>query len=124
MNDIVLSIISIVVTTIVLPLISIAGTKLIKYIGEKTKDQTATRILTNITGIVERAVRTIFQTYVDSLKKSGEFDKDAQIRAYNLAKQEVMVELNQEAKEFISQNYGDINTFIRNQIEATINLLK
>lgn len=124
MNDIVLSIISIVVTTIVLPLISIAGTKLIKYIGEKTKDQTATRILTNITGIVERAVRTVFQTYVDSLKKSGEFDKDAQIRAYNLAKQEVMVELNQEAKDFISHNYGDINTFIRNQIEATINLLK
>jgi len=124
MNDIVLSIISIVVTTIVLPLISIAGTKLIKYIGEKTKDQTATRILTNITGIVERAVRTVFQTYVDSLKKSGEFDKVAQIRAYNLAKQEVMVELNQEAKDFISQNYGDINTFIRNQIEATINLLK
>lgn len=124
MNDIVLSIISIVVTTIVLPLISIAGTKLIKYIGEKTKDQTATRILTNITGIVERAVRTVFQTYVDSLKKSGEFDKEAQIRAYNLAKQEVMVELNQEAKDFIGQNYGDINTFIRNQIEATINILK
>lgn len=124
MNDIELSIISIVVTTVILPLISIAGTKLIKYIGEKTKDQTATRILTNITGIVERAVRTVFQTYVDSLKKSGEFDKEAQIRAYNLAKQEVMVELNQEAKDFISQNYGDINTFIRNQIEATINLLK
>ena len=35
-----------------------------------------------------------------------------------------LVELNQEVKEFICQNYGDINTSVRNQIEVTINYLK
>ncbi|MGD9679485.1 MAG: hypothetical protein AB7V16_14185 [Vulcanibacillus sp.] len=40
------------------------------------------------------------------------------------AKQEVTRELVIEAKEFIVNNYGDLNAFITNQIEATISLLK
>jgi len=80
--------------------------------------------LWEISDSVEHAVRVVFQTYVDSFKKSGTFDKEAQKTALNLAKQEVLRELNIEAKEFIMSNYGDINGYINNQIEATINLLK
>jgi len=35
-----------------------------------------------------------------------------------------MRELDIEAKEFIVNNYSDLNAFITNQIEATISLLK
>lgn len=68
--------------------------------------------------------RSVFQTYVESLKKSGTFDKEAQLTALVLAKQEVTKELSTDAKEFITGTYGDLNNFITNQIEATINLLK
>lgn len=44
--------------------------------------------------------------------------------AFAYAKTEVLKELNDDAREFIKTNYGDVNSFITNQIEATINLLK
>lgn len=124
MNEIVTSIIGIVVTTVVLPLVTLGGTKLIQYLNSKIKDEHARRILTSIASSVERAVRVVFQTYVESLKKSGTFDKEAQKTALILAKQEVMKELGIEAKEFIINNYGDLNAYINNQIEATIYFLK
>lgn len=61
---------------------------------------------------------------MESLKKSGSFGNDAQTNALTYAKTEVLKELNKEAREFITLNYGDIQIFITNQIEATINLLK
>jgi len=46
------------------------------------------------------------------------------VSALAYAKTEVIKELNDDAIEFIKTNYGDINSFITNQIEATINLIK
>ncbi|MFA7020483.1 MAG: hypothetical protein WC215_02855 [Bacilli bacterium] len=124
MNDIIISIISVVVTTVVLPLITLGGTKIIQYLNQKIKDEKTRNILTGITQIVERAVRSVFQTYVETLKKAGTFDKEAQANALSLAKAEVLKELNNDAREFIMSNYGDLPDFITNQIEATIYLLK
>ncbi|MFA5442846.1 MAG: hypothetical protein WC929_07735 [Bacilli bacterium] len=124
MNDIIISIISVAVTTVVLPLITLGGTKLIQYLNQKIKDEKTRSILTGIAQIVERAVRSVFQTYVETLKKSGSFDKEAQANALSLAKAEVLKELNNDTREFITSNYGDLPDFITNQIEATIYLLK
>ncbi len=124
MNDIIISIISITVTTVVLPLITLAGTRLIQYLNHKIKDEKTRRILTGLTEIVERAVRSVFQTYVEALKKSNIFDGEAQIKALQLAKTEILKELNDETIDYIKENYGDVNSFITTQIEATINLLK
>lgn len=124
MNEIIISIISVVVTSVVLPLITLGGTKLIQLINQKIKDEKTRNILTGLTTIVERAVRSVTQTYVDSLKKSGKFDQEAQQVALILAKEEVLKELNQETKLFIETNYGNINEFVTTQIESTINLIK
>jgi len=124
MNEILISIISVVVTTVVLPLITIGGTKLIQLINQKIKDDRTRTILTGLTTIVERAVRSVTQTYVDTLKKNGKFDQEAQLVALSLAKDEVLRELNTETRIFIETNYGSINDFVTTQIESTINLIK
>ena len=124
MNEILISIISVVVTTVVLPLITIGGTKLIQLINQKIKDDKTRTILTGLTTIVERSVRSVTQTYVDTLKKNGKFDQEAQLVALSLAKDEVLRELNTETKLFIETNYGSINDFVTTQIESTINLIK
>jgi len=124
MNEIIISIISVVVTSVVLPLITLGGTKLIQLINQKIKDEKARNLLTGLTTIVERSVRSVTQTYVDSLKKSGSFDQEAQLIALSIAKEEVFKQLNEETKIFIKDNYGDINAFVTTQIESTINLLK
>ena len=52
------------------------------------------------------------------------FDKDAQLIALNKAKSIVLAELKEDTRSFIEKNYGDLTSWITNQIEASINILK
>ena len=124
MNEVLLNILSVVVTAVILPLISYAGTRLISYLNSKIKDEKAKEFLSQATTVVTNAVRAVFQTYVESLKKSGNFGAEAQLEALNKAKDIALSQLSEEVKEYISKNYGDINNWLTTQIEATINLLK
>lgn len=124
MNEILLNILSIIVTAVILPLISYAGTKLISYLNSKIKDDKAKELLTQATTIVTNAVRSVFQTYVDSLKTSGSFDAQAQVVALTKAKDIALNQMSDDVKNYITTNYGDINNWLITQIEATINLIK
>lgn len=124
MNEILINIISAVVTTVLLPLLTLAGTKLIQWIGAKVKNEKAAALLSTASGIVLNAVRCVFQTYVDSLKKSGSFDAEAQKTALSKAKDMALAQLGDEVKEFIAATYGDLDTWLTSQIESTIDLLK
>lgn len=124
MNDILINVISAVVTTVLLPLISWAGTKLIQYIGTKVKNEKAAALLTTATTIVLNAVRSVFQTYVESLKASGSFNAEAQKTALSKAKDIALSQLGDDVKEYISSTYGNLDGWLTNQIESTINLLK
>lgn len=124
MNEILINIISVLVTAVVLPLISFAGTKLISWLNTKVKDENAKMQLTVATNIVKNAVLTVFQTYVDSLKASGTFNAQAQSTALLKAKEIALSQMTAEVKEYIIKNYGDIETWLTTQIESTIKLLK
>lgn len=124
MNEILLNILSVVVTAVILPLISYLGVRLTTYLNNKIKDEKARTLLTKATEIVTNATRSVFQTYVESLKASGNFGPESQKTALTKAKNIVLNELTSDVKDFITTNYGDLNDWITNQIEATINMLK
>ena len=124
MNEIILNIISVVVTAVILPLISYAGARLITWLNTKIKDESAKQQLTVATDIVTNAVRSVFQTYVEALKKNGTFDKESQKVALIKAKNDALAQMTDEIKEYITKNYGDLETWIITQIESTINILK
>ena len=124
MNEILLNVLSVIVTAVILPLISYAGTRLIAYLNSKIKDANAKIQLTTATDIVVNAVRSVFQTYVDSLKASGSFDAQAQTQALTKAKDIALSQMTDEVKTFIDKNYGSIDAWLTTTIEATINLIK
>ena len=124
MNEIIINIISVVVTSIVLPLISIAGAKLIQFINSKIKNNKAADLLITATTIVINAVRSVFQTYVEALKKEGSFNKDAQIIALNKAKDIALTQMTDEVKDYLITTYGSLDSWLDTNIEATINILK
>lgn len=124
MNEIILNIISVVVTAIILPLISYAGARIITWLNAKIKDENAKQQLTVATDIVTNAVRSVFQTYVETLKKNGTFDKESQKVALIKAKDDALAQMSDEIKDYITKNYGDLETWITTQIESTINILK
>lgn len=68
MNDILLNIISVVVTAIIIPLITMLGSKLISWINSKIQNEKVAGLLTQTTEAVINAVRSAFQTYVEQLK--------------------------------------------------------
>lgn len=124
MNDILLNILSVVVTAVVVPLISLLGSKLVQWIGTKVKDEKAAAFLSKASEIVLSAVKSVFQTYVDSLKKSGSFDVEAQKTALSKATEIIKSQLGTDLTDYIKANYGDLDKWITTQVEATIDTLK
>ena len=64
------------------------------------------------------------QTYVESLKKQGKFDAEAQKVAFNQTYEAVMCILSEEAKEYLNEAVGDLNLYITQKIEAEVQLNK
>lgn len=124
MNQILLNVLATVVTCIILPLISFLGVKLTQWLNTKIKDEKGQKLIEGAVDVVVNAVRSVFQTYVESLKNSGNFNAEAQKIAFNLAKSIVLKQLTEDSKVYIANNYGDLEEWIRNQIEASIYKLK
>ena len=124
MNEILLNVLSIIVTAVIIPVISFLGYKLSQFLNSKIKDEKARNLLNKANEIVLNAVRSVFQTYVESLKNSGSFNEDAQKIAFSKAKSIILNQMTDELKSFITKNYGDLEEWIRNQIEASIYKLK
>ena len=70
------------------------------------------------------AVLYINQIYVDSLKSSGKFDKEAQTEAFNRAYAEAMNMISDEAKKVIEQLYGSFDKWLKLKIESSVNTAK
>lgn len=124
MNEILLNVLSVVVTAIIISLISFLGFKLFQFLTAKIKDEKAANFLKWASEIVLNAIRPAFQTYVESLKNSGQFNKDAQAIVFSKAKVILTSQMTEELKTFIINNFGDLEEWIKNEIEASINMLK
>ena len=61
---------------------------------------------------------------VESLKKEGAFDADAQKIAFTKTYTNVMKILSDEAKEYLTEALGDLEAYIYNRIEANVKLTK
>lgn len=116
----VLNIILSAVSIIVLGLASWGVTVLTSFINSKMKDKKMAALLTKALNIVSDAVKKIFQEFVETLKKEGKFDKEAQQKAKEAATKIINSELTPELVEFIQSNFGDVKEWISNQIEVAI----
>ena len=115
------------IQVVVIPAIPVLVTYLVKYLKAKA-EQTTTRInnelirtyLQEATDAVLQAVTYTAQTYVDTLKKQGKFDKEAQQTAFNTAKDIALKLLTDEAKQMIEDLYGDLMLWLETKIEQTV----
>ena len=124
MNEIIINVISVLVTSIVLPTITFLGIKLTSWLNAKIKNEKERALLTGITEVVTRNVASTFQTFVESLKKENKFDDKAQSNALRYTKEQILKELSDETIEYISDNFKDVNSWLTTQIESTIYTLK
>lgn len=124
MNEILINIISVIVTAVVIPVITLVGGKLVSWLNAKINNEKANAMLTAATNAVVNAVRSVLQTYVDTLKDSGKFDESSQKIALIKAKKLALESMNAEVQNYIETTYGNIDTWITTMIEATLNAIK
>lgn len=94
------------------------------FFNSKIKDKKLAKMASDITTIIVNAVSSVFQTFVDTLKKNGKFDEKAQIEAKEKALTIINSQLTEELKQYIQDNFGDIQEYLMNRIEAVIYSLK
>ena len=118
--NIIYSVISIIATGIA----SLIVAKVSQWLNAKIKDKKLAEAMTQILSIAENCVKEVFQTFVDSLKKEGMFDEEAQKEAFNKCKEKIKSQLSIELIQFIQDNFGDVESYITSLIESTIFNLK
>ena len=64
------------------------------------------------------------QTYVDTLKKQGKFDKEAQEQAFLMTFNAVSDLLTEESKKYLNEAIEDLDLYIKQKIESEVNINK
>ena len=93
-------------------------------LNSKTDNEIAQKYTNMVYQTIVDCVIATNQTFVESLKKSGSFDEAAQKEAFNRTMNAVMTILSDDAKEYIAEVTGDLNTYLTQLIEAEVNKRK
>lgn len=97
---------------------------LIKWLNSKIKDKELAAFATTITTVVSNAVKAVTQTYVDSLKGTDAWTKEAQEKALQMALETAKSELTTDALAYIEAQHGDVDKYLVTLIESTLFNLK
>ena len=116
-----------VFTVFLFPILTLLTIYIVQLIRAKIKDinkthdnETAAKYINMLGETVTSCVLTTSQTYVESLKKQGRFDEEAQKIAFEMSYNAVLTVLSNEAKTYLSTIYGDLNTYIKQLIESEV----
>lgn len=90
-------------------------------LGAKTENEKLAKYIGMLTNTITDCVIATNQTYVEALKAKGSFDAEAQKVAFNLTYDAVLKVLNDDAKDYLTNVYGDLTVYISNLIEAEVN---
>lgn len=95
-----------------------------KEITKETDNEIANKYINLLSETITQCVIATNQTYVESLKKSGSFDEEAQKEAFRRTYESVMNILTVEAKQYLTNIYGDLDKYITSKIESEVNINK
>lgn len=90
----------------------------------KTDNEVLDKYIDMLTDTITSCVIATNQTYVDSLKKEGSFDAEAQKKAFTMTYKAVLDILTEDAKKYLTEAIGDFDTYLKQKIEAEVNLEK
>lgn len=111
----------------IIPLLGILVPFIIQWIRTKSAALVASadndlskKYIAMLTDTVTNAVIAVKQTYVDALKGKNAFTAEAQKEAFTMAYTAVLNNLTDEAKVYLNEAYGDLESYIKVLIEAKV----
>lgn len=111
----------------IIPLLGILVPFVIQWIRTKSAALVASadndlskKYIAMLADTVTNAVIAVKQTYVDALKGKNAFTAEAQKEAFTMAYTAVLNNLTDEAKVYLNEAYGDLESYIKVLIEAKV----
>ena len=111
----------------IIPLLGVLTAYIVKLIQAKSaeiatnqENAVVSKYIMLLSETITDCVIATNQTYVDALKAENAFDKDAQAIAFQKTFDAIMNVLSADAKEYLTNIYGDLNAYITARIEAEV----
>lgn len=127
----ILNYVPVIFQVVLIPLLGILTKYLVALISQKIKemtdakdDATYTKYMNMLRDTITDCVIATNQTYVDSLKKEGKFDAEAQKKAFEKTYAAVMAILTDDAKNYLTEIVGDLDGYVSNLIESNVKTSK
>ena len=112
----------------IIPLLAIITRSLVIYIStkkdelkNKTNNELAKKYLDLLNDTIANCVIATNQTYVEALNKETALTAAAQKAAFEKTYQAVIATLREEAQKYLPEVVGDLQTYITQKIEASVN---
>ena len=120
-----------IVLTVILPVVATYAVNLIKakikestIIEEATKNENVSNLVKDALSDVMDAVLYVNQTFVDALKKKGEFTEEVWEEARKKAYDAALITISEESKKAINEVYGSFDKWLQLKIESSVNAAK
>lgn len=91
-------------------------------IAARQDNELAEKYINMLANTISKCVIATNQTYVNNLKEQNAFDAEAQKEAFQKTYKAVIAALSDDAKEYLSSIYGDLQSYIVSCIEAEVNV--
>jgi len=122
---------NLIITAIIVPTLAALVPLLIAFLEQKRneiKQSIRNENLNKYIDIAEDAISTavvsVFQTYVEALKKQGQWNEQTAEIAFAEARNKAIAVMGEKAKEALSAAFGDAVLWIDNKIEMYVQLNK
>lgn len=99
-------------------------TVLVNWLNSKIKNKELAMFAEMILTVVNSAVKATYQSYVEGLKGTDAWTKEAQEKALQMALETAKAELTVGAIDYIKEQHGDVDSYIKTLIESVLYDLK
>lgn len=112
----------------IVPLLAVLTTYLVNYIkakcnelAKKSNNELEAKYMVMLAETISDCVLATNQTYVEALKNQNAFTAEAQEEAFKKTYEAVLAVLSDDAKEYLTNAYGDLTIYLTQKIEAEVN---
>lgn len=119
-----IAVIDLVLTRVLYPLLALLMSTLVGFIVTKIRDARLQRVFLQVNDIVGMAVATVAQTFVDDLKKAGQWNAVTANEAADKALELTKSLLSEQAMKLLGTITNEIDEYLRSAIEEAVRMDK